>query len=94
MAGLYIGIWTITSVRRTADGKSLTMVTDLTALSIIQTLEHTLLVLRTVKMLDKGTKSARKLHRPLSTCCMALQERRTMHAWDKEKGISEKKRSG
>lgn len=66
MTGLYIGIWMITSISRTADGKILTMVTDLTASSIIQTLEHTLLVLRTVKLLHKRIKSARKLRRPLA----------------------------
>lgn len=48
------------------DSKSLTMVIVLTALSIIQTLEHTVLVLRTVNLLDKRTKSARKLCRPLA----------------------------
>jgi len=58
MVGWYIGIWMITSVRRTSDGKSLTMVTDLTASSITQALEHTLPVLRTVTLLDKRTKSA------------------------------------
>lgn len=66
MAGLYIGIWVITSMSRRMEDKSLTTIIVLKALSIIQTLEHTLLVLRTVNLLDTRTKSARKLCRPLA----------------------------